>query len=216
MMVEPASHRLTETRSLPRARLLLSATISFGNTSGVIRIRDLSATGARIEGMTLPPEGSMARISRGALQASGTIMWRADKECGIRFDGPLPLAEWIPAGPSSEQLAVDARLDAVRSGQADVLPFGPVPPSKAAIGDALPQRLAEELAYVGRLLESLGDDLCTEPLLVVRHAQKLQNLDIAAQILGHVARLLVAKHPEQAIDSIGMTCLRKRLKRVSL
>ena len=80
----------------------------------------------------------------------------------------------------------------------------------------MPHRLAEELAYVGRLLDSLGEELCQEALLVRRHGEKLQNLDIAAQILGHVAALLVADNPDQAVDSIGMASLRKRLLRTAL
>ena len=97
----------------------------------------------------------------------------------------------------------------------DNLPEPKVEPLQSLI-DALPQRLAEELAYVGRLLESLGDDLCNEPLVVARHAEKLQNLDIASQILGHVAALLVTDQPAQAVKEIGMTSLRKRLLRVAL
>ena len=213
MMVEPAARTMTEMRSVPRARLFLSAILNSGNSSWTVRLRDLSASGARIDGKTLPSAGSPACIRRGALEAAGTIAWRAGKECGIRFDHPLALEEWMPAAPSGGQSTVDTLIDAVRSGEAEVLPF---PSPHTPIGDVLPQRLAEELAYVGRLLESLGDDLCTEPMVIVRYAAKLQNLDIAAQVLGHVARLLTAEDPEQAIDSIGMTCLRKRLKRVSL
>ena len=215
MTVEPAARAMMEMRSLPRARLFLSASISLGNSSCAVRIRDLSASGARIEGKTLPSNGTATCLRRGALETSGTVVWRVGKECGIRFDVPLAFEEWMPTVPSSGQSTVDSMIEAVRSGEAQVLPF-PAQPGKTSLGDALPQRLAEELAYVGRLLESLGDALCSEPLVVVRHGEKLQNLDIAAQILGHVAELLVAKDSEQAIDSIGMSDLRKRLKRVSL
>ena len=202
-------------RSTPRNHLFLSATICFDNVSAAIRLRDLSASGARIEGATLPAIGAAAHISRGTLHASGTIVWRDGKGCGLRFDAPLPLDAWMPGRASRDQLAVDAMIEAVRSGAAEVLPFRPTP-LPDTFRDALPQRLAEELAYVSRLLESLGDDLCAEPLVVMRHAEKLQNLDISAQILGHVAALLVSKQPEQAIDAIGMGSLRKRLQRTSL
>ena len=204
-----------ETRFMPRTQLFLSAMIRFDRVSAAIRLRDLSATGARVEGGNLPSVGATVHITRGALNASGTIIWRNQKGCGVRFDEPLPLDEWMPALTSRDQHEVDQLVEAVRS-DAQVLPFlAPAQPAEA-LGDALPQRLAEELAYVGRLLDSLGEDLCAEPLLVMRHAAKLQNLDLSAQILGHVATLLVAERPEQAIDAIGMVSLRNRLRRTAL
>jgi len=205
-------------RSVPRTHLLLSAMIRFDTVSAAIRLRDLSASGARFEAATLPAVGTTVYISRGTLHASGTIVWRNRKECGLRFKAPLPLDAWIPPRRARDQSGVDAMLQAVRSGEveADVLPIQPPPHTPDALRDALPKRLAEELAYVVRLLESLGDDLCADPLLVMRHATKLQNLDISAQILGHVAALLVAEQPEQAVDDVGLGSLRKRLQRVSL
>lgn len=188
-----------DTRSLPRAHLFLSATIHFDRESAPIRLRDLSASGARIQGGNLPDAGARVNISRGELDASGSIVWRDEKGGGVAFDEPLPLDEWMPALAPRQ----------------DVLPVSNGQPANA-LGQVLPQRLAEELAYVSRLLESLGEDLCAEPLVVMRHAVKLQNLDESAQILGHIAALLVAEQPEQAIDAIGMVSLRKRLRRRTL
>lgn len=204
-------------RSLPRTRLLLSATLASEHLNVAIRLRDLSTRGSRIEGDRLPGVGALVQISRGTLQASGTIVWRGPKEGGLHFDAPLDLDQWMPGLAARDQLAVDAMVEAVRSGGGEVMASsaGPAPEPRAA--PTLPtQRLAEELAYVARLLDSLGDDLCGEPYVVMRHAMKLQNLDIAAQILGHVAAVMVADHPEQAIGSIGMTNLRKRLQRTAL
>lgn len=205
-----------ETRFMPRTQLFLSAMIRFDRVSAAIRLRDLSATGARIEGGNLPGVGATVHITRGSLNASGTIIWRNRKSCGVRFDEPLPLDEWMPTITTRDQHTVGELAEVVRSDNGQVLPFLPHAQPAETLGDALPQRLAEELAYVGRLLESLGEDLCAEPLLVMRHAVKLQNLDLSAQILGHVAALLVAEQPEQAIDAIGMVSLRNRLRRTAL
>ena len=215
MIAQCASLKDDDTRFMPRTQLFLSAMIHFDRVSAAVRLRDLSASGARIEGATLPIVGTAACITRGALNASGMIVWRDRKRCGLHFDTPLQLDDWMPTRVARDQLVVDDMVEAVRSGN-DVLPFRPPALPVDAIGDALPRRLAEELAYVGRLLESLGNDLCSEPLLVMRHAEKLQNIDISHQILGHVAALLVAEHPEQAIDAIGMGSLRKRLQRTAL
>ena len=215
MNVQPLLRQESDSRTKPRTQLFLSATIRFGALSAAIRLRDLSSTGARIEGSRLPPVGTVALITRGALQASGTIVWRDHKGCGVRFELPLALEQWMPAAAWRDQLVVDAMVEQAKSGSIDILPEPKVESLNSLI-DALPQRLSEELAYVGRLLESLGDDLCNEPLVVARHAEKLQNLDIASQILGHVAALLVTDQPAQAVKEIGMTSLRKRLLRVAL
>ncbi len=215
MIAQPVWCQESELRSKPRTHLFLSATIRFGALSTAIRLRDLSATGARIEGNGLPPAGAAVLITRGALQAGGTIVWRDHKGCGVRFEHSLSLEQWMPAAAWRDQLAVDAMIEQAKSGSVDIAPE-PQAGSRQSLVDALPRRLAEELAYVGRLLESLGDDLCNEPLVVARHAEKLQNLDIASQILGHVAALLMTDQPEQAVKAIGMVSLRKRLERVAL
>ncbi len=211
-MTLPEVQEGVNARLMPRSQLFLSAMIHSDNISAAIRLRDLSASGARVEGATLPAIGATATIRRGSLHASGTIVWRDRKGGGLHFESPLALDEWMPKQASRDQTAVDDMVELVRSGRAEVLPLSP----PKVFRDILPQRLAEELAYVGRLLESLGDDLSAETLIVMRHAEKLQNLDIASQILGHVAALLIADQPERAIESISMGSLRKRLQRVSI
>jgi hypothetical protein len=202
---------------MARTRLFLAATIRFDRVVAAIRLRDLSTSGARIEGARLPGAGASVQIARGALNCSGTIVWSDKKRCGMRFDAPLDLEAWMPGLAARDQCAVDDLIEAVRSGDADVLPFPlPAPPPPVPVKNLLTARLAEELAYVARLLDSLGEDLCSEPLVVMRHSTKLQDLDISAQILGHVAAVLVADPPEPAIDSIGLTALRKRLRRTPL
>ena len=77
------------------------------------------------------------------------------------------------------------------------------------------RRAADELAFVSRRLEALGSDLTDDIHVVMRHTTSLQELDISMQILGHLAVVLVAKRPADAVDAIGMTDLRRRLQRKS-
>jgi hypothetical protein len=81
-----------------------------------------------------------------------------------------------------------------------------------AARERLDTKLAEELAHVKRLLEAVGDELIAEPLFVQRHAQTLQGIDLAGQILANVASIIVAEDREEAIDRIGMEDLRARLR----
>jgi hypothetical protein len=59
----------------------------------------------------------------------------------------------------------------------------------------------------------MGDSLSSDPHLVARHMVTLQSIDIAGQILGHVATVVRSSDPEGAIDRIGMCELKARLLR---
>jgi hypothetical protein len=90
------------------------------------------------------------------------------------------------------------------------------PPRPAALiptHDPLQLRLAEELDYVRRMLDQMGDILSADPLVVSRHMTSLQTVDIAGQILGHVANVTRSSDPRGAVDLIGMCELKARLTR---
>ena len=89
----------------------------------------------------------------------------------------------------------------------------PVPKAQVPTDDLLRLRLAEELEYARRMIENLGDTLSADPHLVMRHMVALQSVDVAAQILGHIAKVIRSSDPEGAVDLIGMTELQGRLKR---
>ena len=82
--------------------------------------------------------------------------------------------------------------------------------------DVLKLRLAEELEYARRMIETMGDSLSGDPNLVMRHMVTLQSIDIAGQILGHVANVIRSSDPKGAVELIGMGDLKGRLKRQSI
>ena len=92
----------------------------------------------------------------------------------------------------------------------------PLDPALVPTDDPLRLRLAEELEYARRLIEALGDTLCSDPLLVTRHAVPLQSIDVVGQMLGHLATVTRSSLPERAVDRIGMSDLRARLTRGSV
>jgi hypothetical protein len=92
----------------------------------------------------------------------------------------------------------------------------PLPKAQVPTDDVLKLRLAEELEYARRMIENMGDTLSADPQLVMRHMVALQSIDIAGQILGHVANIIRSSDPEGAVDLIGMCDLRGRLKRLSV
>jgi hypothetical protein len=89
----------------------------------------------------------------------------------------------------------------------------PRPAPSPATEDALSLRLGEELDFVRRMLDALGDELSSDPILMRRHAVALQSLDKVGQILGHVRNVIRSSEPLSAVAEIGMSDLRARLSR---
>ena len=92
----------------------------------------------------------------------------------------------------------------------------PIAPPPPATDDALKLRLAEELDYARRMLDSMGDEFSSDPALLIRHAVPLQSIDIVGQILGHIAAVVRSSDPDGAVDRIGMCELKARLTRSSI
>jgi len=215
-----------EHRTARRTNLMLAAEIE--TASGVrspVRIRNLSETGALIEGAQLPDKGAALTLHRGSLHIKATVAWSGGGRCGVHFDKPVPVPDWtggkakpLESTGSAEQRRVDLIQAEVRTGSS--VPHAPRPaPTPGANDEArlnLRARLADELAYVQRLLDSLGDELIGEPIVVAHHSRALQNIDLAGQILAHLAGIIVADDPVAAVEQIGMQDLRARLKRKPL
>jgi hypothetical protein len=89
----------------------------------------------------------------------------------------------------------------------------PRPPPPSPINDLLYLRIGEELDYVRRMLNVMGDQLCGDPILIRRHAVALQSLDIVTQILRHVGNVIRSSDPHSTVDDIGMVDLKARLTR---
>ncbi|HEX9965759.1 MAG TPA: PilZ domain-containing protein [Allosphingosinicella sp.] len=210
-----------EDRVAPRTNLLLAATADVGGRQLPVRIRNLSETGALIEGAGLPEAGLPLVLVRGDLQVAATVAWAAGSRRGVRFAGTTPVNEWTGGKPRAIDctgLRDQRRVDAIQaearanpvSGRA--LRSGEAPATHPVAGD-LDRRLADELGYVQRLLEGLGDELIADLLLIQRHGKSLQSLDLVGQILGHVSTILRADDKAAVVEDIGMEDLRARLKR---
>ncbi|MEO7177636.1 MAG: PilZ domain-containing protein [Allosphingosinicella sp.] len=214
-----------EDRVAPRTNLLLAATAEVGGRSLAVRIRNLSETGAMVEGAGLPDAGVALVLMRGDLQVAATVAWAAGARRGLRFAGPTPVSEWTGGKPKAIDctgLRDQRRVDAIQAEARANLPAGrelrasetptPLPP----VSPDLDKRLADELGYVQRLLEDLGDELIADLLLIQRHGKSLQSLDLVGQILGHVSAILRADDKAAKVEAIGMEDLRARLKRKAI
>ncbi|MEO7759652.1 MAG: hypothetical protein ABIR90_05135 [Sphingomicrobium sp.] len=140
----------------------------------------------------------------------------------IKPDYPNRLA---PAGAAQARCdSIQAEFHASQAPQPDAPPeqkplrranAPALDPALIPCTDDLRLRLAEELEYARRMLESIGDSLTTDISVVVRHAVPLQSIDIVGQMLGHIAAVTRSSAPESAVERIGMCELKARLNRKS-
>lgn len=54
-----------------------------------VDLLDLSASGAKLRGSNLPAAGQEVLVLLGRLEAFGSVVWREEDQCGVRFDVPL-------------------------------------------------------------------------------------------------------------------------------
>lgn len=89
-----------------RSNVLLAASIESGGTVTAVKLRDLSAQGARIEGEPLPPEGTEVCFRRNELAVPGHIAWVRGRQAGVSFNEelqPQDVLRHIPAPKSKAQ-----------------------------------------------------------------------------------------------------------------
>jgi hypothetical protein len=198
-----------EGRAEPRSSLFLTAQLRIaGGPPLNVTVRNISSTGALVEAAR-PLEANMdVELARGELACTGTIAWARSGRCGIHFDMPIDLNAWLPTDTHSVgQHRVDEMQASVKAGTG-MAPIGDSQTGGSRNG--IGARVAVELGYVSRLLEAVGDELATDQM-AARHGAQLQNLDIAVQLLGHLANVLTAPDAGAAIKQIGMEDLRRRL-----
>lgn len=160
------------------------ATIYADSGSAPVRIRNLSPTGALIEGPVLPLPGTHVRLTRGSLSIMGNIVWHRDGRAGLRFKSTVSVADWLPQGRAvSAQQRIDEIVQHARTASKGVDPRAPVDcpaPQSTSLS-------AVDLRQLGLAIQSLSEDLAADPVAVERHGSKLQTLDIVAQALRRIA-----------------------------
>ena len=89
-------------RREPRYTLLLCAKLLTPRGMVPAKLRDLSLSGAMIEGLDLPPPGSNLFLLRGQLEVSARVAWRRGDRAGLEVHVPISedqlLAEVNPSG----------------------------------------------------------------------------------------------------------------------
>lgn len=173
----------SDNRREPRTNLFVMATMHAGTRSGPVKVRNLSQYGALIEGSGLPESGTEVRLCRAELEIAGRLVWCANGRAGLRFQAPVAVAEWLPGGlPNAGEQRADRMVQQFK-GTGVALSNSSTDSDKARCEDVS----VAELNRLRKAIESLAEDLATDPAVVDRYGEKLQMLDIAAQTLGKLA-----------------------------
>lgn len=190
-----------EARATARKNLFVAGMLHNAGEAYPVMIRDLSASGAQIEGSLSLEVGAQARLYRGRLSVQGHVTWIKDRRCGLRFASPISVKDWMAIPVNRQQQRIDRVVAVVKSGALPPeLPVGGLVTS--------PAEAAQDLKRVSRLLETLSDALASDPAIVVKHGIALQNLDIALQTLTAMAGAMRSGGPDYAASLARLAELR--------
>ncbi len=186
-MQDGSSHSGVESRAAARTNLFLAATLISAEAGHPVKIRDLSATGARIETSLALDVGTAVTLVRGGLRVQARVGWHATRFCGLSFAAPVSTDDWM-ANPANLERQPKPPPVGVASAAA-------APVHRAAENAESP---AEELLRVSRWLEGFGQTLSSDPQVVFKHGTQLFSLGLAARALGALAKSMQSESLEDA------------------
>lgn len=201
-LTDPAQTKL-EARSQLRSSMFVAAVLRAGAEQAPVKVRNMSPSGAMIESPLAPPPGTNVHLIRGSLQ--GTVVWNADNRCGLSFSSDLSVKEWLAPPAKAEQQRVDDIVALIRAGAAPAESPGIASASAAPRSE---EELVDDLGDVVRLMQDLEDDLASSSDTLSRHAVKLQNLDIAMQMIRAIAHELTSECDRKPVGLAKLRDLR--------
>ncbi len=168
--------------------MFVVATLYFGQASVPVRVRNLSTTGALIEGADLPPVGTEIFLRRANLEAAGTAVWSEAERAGLSFRWPVAVSAWLPTKDSLRQAQVDRMAYEVKlaARALDVTPLVRVNDAAMSLTGVV-----VELAALQAGLAQLADQLSQDMNLVATHPE-IQFFDAAGQRIGKVIHAIRA------------------------
>lgn len=174
---------VAELRAESRTHLFLVAILAVGAASTPVHIRNLSASGALIEGSALPAVGAVVSIRRAGLFVEGVLAWRSKNQAGVAFKSNILVSAWLPGKSRLRQCTIDQIVFEARNWSEVTtdrpqLTCTPLDPNWALV----------ELNSLRSELVKLGDVLVQDVILVATHPE-IQLLDIAIQRIDRLLSL---------------------------
>ena len=184
--------------------MYIVAVLSWAQSSSPAKIRNMSPSGALIEAATVPPEGAVVGLARGLLRAEGSIAWVSDGRCGIQFNAPVPVLEWMAPTKKGEQKRIDETFAVLKAG---ALPLREARRARADESLPIPQQLAGDLG------DSLVSSRHSGPSsratgMSSANMADLQTFDLAAQTLSVAIDLLANSSHSPADAAARLRSLR--------
>lgn len=162
-----------------RTNVFVMATLYSESSSAPVKIRNLSPSGALIEGMLIPSKGTPLSLRRGSLNVAGAVAWTNNGRAGVEFEAPTSVGPWLPGG---EKMLKQGRIEAIIHGAKEQL----LPSARAALPRPGPITQTE-IEKSRDMLQALADSLVDDMNVVLHHGDQLQSLDFAIQVLGRLA-----------------------------
>ena len=154
-----------------RTHLFLSAMLHSSAGSSPVHIRNISPTGALIEGSIEPKQGEELVLTRADLDASAKVVWKVGRRAGIAFTSTIHVADWMARPSSAHQGRVDELIRKIRSGSGCATIAPPAPPASM---------IEAELQALKKYLGELESGLIGDVVVVATHPE-IQLLDVALQ-----------------------------------
>jgi hypothetical protein len=133
--------------------------LNIGSQHLPVRIRNMSAGGALIDGPDIPAAGARVLLVRGSLRASGHVAWREKGQAGIAFEAAVKTSLWIAKAGHAGQQRVDDVVAAIR--HSEPLPQdAPLLPEQALVDlSTTLDDICDRLLMIGAISEPLGEEL---------------------------------------------------------
>jgi hypothetical protein len=113
-----------------------------------------------LEGKGLPAEGAKVSLRRGSLGVAGIVAWRDETHCGVRFDMPIAVEDWVRRIGNQDQQKVDAAIANLRGGLATYDRINPrTPDDVMTSASAELLEICERIAALPGMSVGLAEDL---------------------------------------------------------
>lgn len=153
-----------------RLNMFVNAVLCTSSGSAAVRIRNISATGAMINGKIPADKDERVRLSRGSVAVNGRLVWKRDDKAGMEFFSTLTPDAWLPTEHAGQQY-VDKIVENIRTrgGSKDL------EAESLGKGPRMLRTFSGVCASVQQVAEALADD----PYVLDRHSASIQLLLLA-------------------------------------
>lgn len=95
----------------PRRRVILTGSLESVTGVQKVAVRNISCTGAMIEGTTVPPAGREVILKAGPLDCFSRVVWTEGNRCGLEFDEPIDMADVLALHGVTAEAAAQAERE---------------------------------------------------------------------------------------------------------